>query len=176
MCARSRACDVVRPLRKNLDDRHCPDCGLSVWMSLNANDSLDYSNAAWLEGVARGVGDGGGAGGGVGGEIWLCWWGSRRRRRRRWARCPPRCDIRPDSRSARHAATTQPADAAASQPSSQPASQPGQTSATDEPEWDGEEDPLLGFGSPPPRRPRRRRGWPGFTSSSRLPGCPADAA
>jgi hypothetical protein len=42
-------------LRKHLDDRHCPHCGLSVWMSLNANDSLDYSNADWLRKASRGA-------------------------------------------------------------------------------------------------------------------------
>src|SRR6185369_2176181 len=42
-------------LRKHLDDRYCPDCGLSVWMSLNANDALDYSNANWLRKTSRGA-------------------------------------------------------------------------------------------------------------------------
>ncbi|MDB5327969.1 MAG: hypothetical protein JWM57_3538 [Phycisphaerales bacterium] len=41
-------------LRKHLDDRYCPDCGLSVWMSLNPNESLDYSNTQWLRKAARG--------------------------------------------------------------------------------------------------------------------------
>jgi hypothetical protein len=36
-------------LRKHLDDRHCPQCGLSVWLSLNANDALDGSNPSWLK-------------------------------------------------------------------------------------------------------------------------------
>lgn len=42
-------------LRKHLDDRHCPQCGLSVWMSLNSNESLDYSNARWLRKASRGA-------------------------------------------------------------------------------------------------------------------------
>src|SRR4051812_27366048 len=54
--AREKPClRCGRSLRKNLDDRHCPDCGLSVWMSLNANDSLAYSNADWLRKAARGA-------------------------------------------------------------------------------------------------------------------------
>jgi hypothetical protein len=35
-------------LRKHLDARHCPQCGLSVWLSLNQNDALDYSKPGWL--------------------------------------------------------------------------------------------------------------------------------
>src|SRR5512143_277321 len=35
-------------LRKNLDAKYCPECGLSVWLSLNGNDALDFSNPAWL--------------------------------------------------------------------------------------------------------------------------------
>jgi ribosomal protein S27AE len=29
-------------LRKNLDDKYCPECGLSVWLSLNLNDTLEW--------------------------------------------------------------------------------------------------------------------------------------
>jgi hypothetical protein len=35
-------------LRKILDSKYCPECGLSVWLSLNPNDALDWSNPAWL--------------------------------------------------------------------------------------------------------------------------------
>src|SRR5437762_3023981 len=35
-------------LRKILDARNCPECGLSVWVSLNTNDSLDWSRPEWL--------------------------------------------------------------------------------------------------------------------------------
>ena len=36
-------------LRKLLDSKHCPECGLSVWLSLNPNDTLDWSNPEWLK-------------------------------------------------------------------------------------------------------------------------------
>jgi hypothetical protein len=42
-------------LLKNLDDRYCPHCGLSVWLSLNPNDSLEWSNANWLRKAAQGA-------------------------------------------------------------------------------------------------------------------------
>jgi hypothetical protein len=35
-------------LRKSLDSKYCPECGLSVWLSLNSNDTLDWSNPDWL--------------------------------------------------------------------------------------------------------------------------------
>jgi hypothetical protein len=35
-------------LRRILDAKHCPECGLSVWLSLNQNDSLDWSHPDWL--------------------------------------------------------------------------------------------------------------------------------
>jgi hypothetical protein len=39
-------------LRKLTDTRHCPECGLSIWLSLNSNDSLDWSNPAWLQRIS----------------------------------------------------------------------------------------------------------------------------
>jgi len=39
-------------LRKIMDARNCPECGLSVWVSLNQNDSLDWSRPEWLRGIA----------------------------------------------------------------------------------------------------------------------------
>jgi hypothetical protein len=39
-------------LRKLTDTRHCPECGLSIWLSLNSNDSLDWSNPAWLRRIS----------------------------------------------------------------------------------------------------------------------------
>src|SRR2546423_5256295 len=39
-------------LRKLPDARHCPECGLSVWLSLKQGDSLDLSNPAWLRRLA----------------------------------------------------------------------------------------------------------------------------
>ena len=35
-------------LRKNFDAKYCPECGLSVWLSLSNNDGLDWSNPPWL--------------------------------------------------------------------------------------------------------------------------------
>src|SRR3954469_19121949 len=42
-------------LRKTLDARNCPECGLSVWVSLNQNDSLDWSRPDWLRQIAVGA-------------------------------------------------------------------------------------------------------------------------
>lgn len=42
-------------LRKILDARNCPECGLSVWVSLNQNDSLDWSRPDWLRQIAVGA-------------------------------------------------------------------------------------------------------------------------
>jgi hypothetical protein len=42
-------------LRKLLDAKHCPECGLSIWLSLNANDGLDWSNPRWLGRTATGA-------------------------------------------------------------------------------------------------------------------------
>jgi hypothetical protein len=39
-------------LRKIIDSKHCPECGLSIWLSLNSNDTLDWSNPAWLRRMA----------------------------------------------------------------------------------------------------------------------------
>jgi hypothetical protein len=42
-------------LRKLTDSTHCPECGLSIWMSLNGNDSLDWSKSTWLRRMALGA-------------------------------------------------------------------------------------------------------------------------
>src|SRR5258706_11205383 len=42
-------------LRKITDASHCPECGLSVWLSLNQNDTLDMSNPEWLRRMALGL-------------------------------------------------------------------------------------------------------------------------
>jgi len=42
-------------LRKLLDSRNCPECGLSVWVSLNTNDSLDWSRPEWLRMISFGA-------------------------------------------------------------------------------------------------------------------------
>jgi len=39
-------------LRKVTDSVHCPECGLSVWLSLNNNDALENSNPDWLRRMA----------------------------------------------------------------------------------------------------------------------------
>jgi hypothetical protein len=39
-------------LRKLTDSTHCPECGLSVWLSLNHNDTLEMCNADWLRRMA----------------------------------------------------------------------------------------------------------------------------
>jgi hypothetical protein len=35
-------------LRSNLDAKRCPECGLTVWLSLTRNNALDMSNPDWL--------------------------------------------------------------------------------------------------------------------------------
>lgn len=42
-------------LRKLTDSTHCPECGLSVWLSLNQNDTLEWSNPSWLRSLSRGA-------------------------------------------------------------------------------------------------------------------------
>ncbi len=42
-------------LRKLLDAKHCPECGLSMWLSLNSNDSLEWSNPSWLARLSLGA-------------------------------------------------------------------------------------------------------------------------
>jgi hypothetical protein len=38
-----------------LDARHCPQCGLSVWLSLNDQDVLEWSRPEWLARLAWGA-------------------------------------------------------------------------------------------------------------------------
>lgn len=48
--ARLKPCLRCRmSLKGHLDDKYCPQCGLSVWLSLNAGDSLGASNPPWLK-------------------------------------------------------------------------------------------------------------------------------
>ena len=42
-------------LRRLGDATHCPECGLSVWVSLNQNDSLDWSRPEWLGRMVMGL-------------------------------------------------------------------------------------------------------------------------
>lgn len=52
--AREKPClRCCTSLRAHLDDRYCPECGLSVWLSLNSNDALDSSRPSWLRAAAR---------------------------------------------------------------------------------------------------------------------------
>jgi hypothetical protein len=56
--ARSREKPCIRcgySLRKITDSNHCPECGLSVWLSLNQNDTLEMSNPDWLSRMAMGL-------------------------------------------------------------------------------------------------------------------------
>ena len=41
-------------LRNNLDAKRCPECGLTVWLSLTNNNALDMSNPDWLRRMAIG--------------------------------------------------------------------------------------------------------------------------
>jgi hypothetical protein len=42
-------------LRKITDSNYCPECGLSVWLSLNQNDTLEMCSPDWLRRMAVGV-------------------------------------------------------------------------------------------------------------------------
>jgi hypothetical protein len=42
-------------LRKITDSNYCPECGLSVWLSLNQNDTLEMCNPDWLRRMAVGL-------------------------------------------------------------------------------------------------------------------------
>jgi hypothetical protein len=42
-------------LRKITDSNNCPECGLSVWLSLNQNDTLEMGNPQWLRRMAQGL-------------------------------------------------------------------------------------------------------------------------
>jgi len=42
-------------LRRLTDTNYCPECGLSLWLSLNNNDTLEMSNPDWLRRMAVGL-------------------------------------------------------------------------------------------------------------------------
>lgn len=46
--AREKPCLRCGYSLRRIDALHCPECGLSVWRSLNANDALEWSNPPWL--------------------------------------------------------------------------------------------------------------------------------
>ena len=53
--AREKPCLRCGYSLRKLDSTHCPECGLSVWLSLNQNDNLDMSNPQWLRRMAVGL-------------------------------------------------------------------------------------------------------------------------
>lgn len=50
--AREKPCLRCGYSLRRIDALHCPECGLSVWRSLNANDALEWSNPPWLTKLA----------------------------------------------------------------------------------------------------------------------------
>jgi NO-binding membrane sensor protein with MHYT domain len=46
--AREKPCLRCGYSLRKIDATHCPECGLSVWLSLNNNDGLDASHPEWL--------------------------------------------------------------------------------------------------------------------------------
>jgi hypothetical protein len=54
--AREKPCLRCGYSLRKIDATHCPECGLSVWLSLNNNDSLDASRPEWLRRMAAALG------------------------------------------------------------------------------------------------------------------------
>src|SRR5207302_7520373 len=50
--AREKPCLRCGYSLRRIDALHCPECGLSVWRSLNQNDALDWSHPEWLRKLA----------------------------------------------------------------------------------------------------------------------------
>src|SRR3954466_6376187 len=50
--AREKPCLRCGYSLRKIDATHCPECGLSVWLSLNNNDGLDASRPEWLRRMA----------------------------------------------------------------------------------------------------------------------------
>ena len=50
--AREKPCLRCGYSLRKIDATHCPECGLSVWLSLNNNDGLDSSRPEWLRRMA----------------------------------------------------------------------------------------------------------------------------
>jgi hypothetical protein len=53
--AREKPCLRCGYSLRRIDATHCPECGLSVWLSLNQNDNLDMSSPEWLRRMAVGL-------------------------------------------------------------------------------------------------------------------------
>jgi hypothetical protein len=53
--AREKPCLRCGYSLRRIDSTHCPECGLSVWLSLNQNDALDWSRPEWLRRMSRGL-------------------------------------------------------------------------------------------------------------------------
>jgi len=53
--AREKPCLRCGYSLRKIESTHCPECGLSVWLSLNNNDNLDRSNPDWLRRMALGL-------------------------------------------------------------------------------------------------------------------------
>src|SRR6185503_17302901 len=53
--AREKPCLRCGYSLRRIESTHCPECGLSVWLSLNQNDNLDMSNPPWLRRMAVGL-------------------------------------------------------------------------------------------------------------------------
>jgi hypothetical protein len=53
--AREKPCLRCGYSLRKIDSQHCPECGLSVWMSLNQNDGLEWSRPEWLRRMSLGL-------------------------------------------------------------------------------------------------------------------------
>jgi hypothetical protein len=53
--AREKPCIRCGYSLRRIEATHCPECGLSVWLSLNSNDSLDWSRPEWLRRMSMGL-------------------------------------------------------------------------------------------------------------------------
>jgi hypothetical protein len=51
--AREKPCLRCGYSLRRIDSLHCPECGLSVWRSLNSNDALDWSHPLWLARLSK---------------------------------------------------------------------------------------------------------------------------
>src|ERR1700709_2056152 len=51
--AREKPCLRCGYSLRHIDSLHCPECGLSVWRSLNSHDSLDWSHPLWLAPLSK---------------------------------------------------------------------------------------------------------------------------